>query len=177
MEPCNLKRCKITDSENKSTYFYTCGRPGRSKGREGCVSDDLVSEWVLGIQKILDTDNIMIISLLGRKYKKTGQSEFSFYSSFYGPWDNPKKREDKVSFQEWLDEQHGDIRIVIREHPTIDHNSSEPMPLADIKRDIHNGISEGRTVIVIDSAGETRTGKVRDYMKTEDEKPLTAPCP
>lgn len=166
----------MTDAAGESKYFYTCGRPGRSKGPDRSVSDELVSKWVLGIQKILETDNIMIISLLGRKCTKTGKSEFSYYSSFHGLGDNTKERKDKISFQEWLDKRHRDIWIVVREYPTIDHNYSETIPLADIKRDIHNGISEGLTVIVMDSAGESRTGKVRGYMKTEYEKLLTAQC-
>ena len=176
MEPCNLRKCKIASTTSEPQYFYTCGRPGRSKGKDKRVCDKLASEWVLGIQRMLKTDNIMIVSLLGRKCTKTGKSEFWPYS-FYGLGDCAKERKGKIPFQEWLNEQHGTMEIIVREYPTIDHNDSEPIPLADIEHDIREGIAEGRTVVVMDSAGVSRTGKVRKHMKTEDEKYLTAPCP
>ena len=78
---------------------------------------------------------------------------------------------NKMSFQEWLDQQHKDLQILVREHPTVD---SQPIPyeqLSAIATDVLNFISAGRTVVVMDSGGVGRTGAVCKYMKATEDTP------
>ncbi len=169
MEPCQLRRWRISISPDWDAWFFTCARPGRSKGPDGDVPDDLVSSWVRG----LPGPNTVIISLLGRKRNRKQLSEFSYYS-FYGGWDNPSECDNKPSFQEWLDQRHKDLQILVREYPTFDPDIYNPRPihprrLAAIEHDVRHLISEGRTVVVMDSGGVGRTGEVCEHMKaTED---------
>lgn len=163
MEPYRLKRWKV-DSSPDAIYFYTCARPGRSKynykKKNNEVSDDLVSAWVLG----LPGPNTAIISLLGRK-PADGTSEFSFYS-FCGGWDTYSECE---TFQDWIDQWHGDIQIRIREHPTYDRCKIPPEKLDAIAADVRKLTSEGRTVVVVDSGGVGRTGQVVKHMKAIED--------
>ena len=169
MEPYNLQRWRIDISPSQDACFFTCARPGRSKGGDNGVPDDLVSVWVRG----LPGPNTVIVSLLGRKNDSRRLSELSYYS-FYGKADKSSERENKVSFQEWLDLHHEDLGILVCEHPTYDSYTHDPCPihpykLAAIRRDIQQLITEGRTVVVMDSGGVGRTGEVCEYMKaTED---------
>lgn len=169
MEPYNIRKCRISISPSCDARFFTCARPGRSKGSDGCVTDELVSAWVKG----LPGPNTVIISLLGRKRNRKELSEFSYYS-FYGEWDTPPERSDKPSFQEWLERHHKDLQILVREHPTYDRDIYNflpipPFTLAAIESDVRQFVSEGRTVVVMDSGGVGRTGEVCEYMKpTED---------
>ena len=166
LEPYRLRRWRITISPDNAAFFYTCARPGRSKGPFGQIADDLVSTWVLG----LPGPDTAVVSLLGRKRGPKGPSEFSFYS-FYGEDDSPSERGNRPSFQEWLDQQHSHLSVLIREHPTYDFCSIDPEKLAAIAAEIVDLIIAGRTVVVVDSGGQTRTGAVcRDMKAVEDSR-------
>ena len=153
MEPYRLKRWKLQVEPDKDTHFFTCARPGRSKDADTNVPDKTVSVWVNG----LPGPNTAIISLLGRKYGPEGLSEFSFYT-FRSAHDEPLERRRQLSFQEWLDSKHNDLQILVSEHPTYDFQKISVEQIAAIEADIRRFISEGRTVVVVDSGGLTRTG-------------------
>ncbi len=161
MEPLHLKCWEIGVEPSSGLMFFTCARPGRSLGPDNDVPDDVVSNWVRG----LPGPNTVIISLLGRKRNRKQLSEFSYYSSFCGEWDTPLERDNKPSFQEWLQQHHNDLDILIREHPTYDDTDVPSTTICAISTDVHRFIEEGRTVIVMDSGGVGRTGQVCEYLK------------
>ncbi|MCY4624588.1 MAG: hypothetical protein OXC99_06285 [Chloroflexi bacterium] len=107
----------------------------------------------------------MIISLLGRK--PDGKSEFRFYP-FHGNWDSVEERRDKPSFQEWLDRHHSDMSLSVIEHPTVDQGI-ETEKAKMIAAEVVRLTSLGRTVVVVDSAGVSRTGKVAKVLRTWSE--------
>ena len=159
MEPVNIRRWRIEIPPYGTGYFFTCGRPGRSKGQKGRVSDKLASAWV----DALPRPKTAIISLLGRKQTEKGLSEFSYYS-FCGGLDTPLERGNLPTFQEWLDQRHEDLQILVREHPTIDAGSPPRSRLEAIATDICDLLRQGRTVVVVDSGGVDRTGAVCSYL-------------
>ena len=160
MEPYQLRRWTMNTASGTQRYFYTCGRPGRSLGRDCEVPDVTVSEWV----NRLPGPDTAIVSLLGRKGDWNGLSEYSYYS-FCGPLDKPEERGNKPSFQEWLDHHHEDLRILACEHPTLDYRDIPSDKVAAIASDVNRLIEEGRTVVVIDSGGISRTGQVAAYLR------------
>ena len=168
LEPYRLRRWRIGVPPDNAAFFYTCARPGRSGGRKEGVSDGVVSVWVRG----LPGPDTAIVSLLGRKRGPWGLSEFSFYS-FYGEDDSPSECGNQPSFQEWIDQRHPDIPILVREHPTYDLRAIGPDTLADIAADILDLIAAGRTVVVVDSGGQERTGAVCRYMKAVEDSRST----
>ncbi len=101
---------------------------------------------------------------LGRKQGKKGTSEFPYYS-FSGGLDTYSERGNQPTFAEWLDTHHGDLRILVREHPTYDYRSISYGKLTAIEAEVRHLTSTGRTVVVVDSGGDTRTGKVCRHMK------------
>jgi hypothetical protein len=152
-------------SSYEGAQLFTCARPGRSKGADRPVDDALVHRWVEGLP---GGANVAVVSLLGRKQGSKGVSEFSFYS-FYGVLDSPQERGKRPSFQEWLDRWHRDRAIRVVEHPTYDFVSQTEEELSAIESDVLRLLSEGRTVVLMDSGGETRTRRVCNYMGlTED---------
>ena len=159
MEPHKLKKWKTDSSQGDIAYFYTCARPGRSGGPKGRVSDQVVSTWVEG----LPGPDTAIVSLLGRKQGSKGSSEFSYYS-FSGGVDTSPERGSKPTFAEWLDTHHTERRILVREHPTYDYWPIPHERLAAIEAEVRHLTSIGRTVVVVDSGGESRTGKVCQHM-------------
>ena len=163
MEPINLKHWQFSDSSGNDAYFYTCARPGRSMGQDESVPQNLLSLW---IDRLPDPTNLVIISLLGRKRNWQKLSEFSYYP-FYGGWDTEREREDKPSFQAWLDEWHSNLKIQICEHPTYDYDRRDipPVTLAAIERDVRELTTTGRTVLVMDSGGVGRTGQLSAHLK------------
>ena len=164
MEPHKLRRWKISISPNDEAYLYTCARPGRSKGPNGAVPDEIVSSWING----LPSPNTAIVLLLGRKNGSKGDSEFKFYS-FCGGFDTISERGSSPTFQEWLDKHHQDLQILVCEHPTYDFKRIHSEALDTIKADVLQLLSKSRTVVIVDSGGETRTGQVCKYLKaTED---------
>ena len=159
MEPYRLRTWKVNPSPNSEAYFYTCARPGRSNGPNGQVSDTIVSTWVRG----LPGPDTAIILLLGRKDGQEGMSEFSFYS-FCGGFDTPSERKNQPTFQEWLNQRHEDLQVLVHEHPTYDFQKLSPEKLADISADFWDLVSAHRTVVVVDSGGQTRTSEVCKYL-------------
>ena len=162
--PYKLKRWRM-DTSTGSAHFFTCGRPRRQEDPEALVSDELVHRWVLG----LPGPYTAIISLLGRKERRQGKSEFSYYS-FCGGFDTPSERDGRPTFQEWLNCHHKDLDVLVREHPTFDYVDTIPHEtLEAVKADILQLISMDRRVIVVDSGGVGRTGLVRCYMGAKED--------
>jgi hypothetical protein len=159
MEPYKLRRWRPTSS-SQNVQFFTCARPGRSKSARDRIPDDLVHQWPRGLPG--DT-NTVVISLLGRKHSPGGESEFSFYS-FYGPLDLPAERRGLLSFQQWLDRWHKNRSIQVLEHPTYDFCRVPPQTLNAVASDISRLLSANRTVVLMDSGGETRTKQVCQHM-------------
>ncbi len=167
--PYNLKP-RIMNTPTGPAHFFTCGRPGREKGRTKPVPDELVHRWVLGLRERCGP-NIVIISLLGRKGGPEGKSEFWFYF-FCGGSDTAAERENRPTFQEWLDAHYKDLNILVREYPTFDGNHGKFVPLETLEAvsaEIKQLISMGRTVVVVDSAGAERTGRVCTHMGAKED--------
>jgi hypothetical protein len=146
-------------------YFFTGARPGRTgdpASKHGHVPDDLVHRWVLG----LPGPNTAIVSLLGRK--PDGLSEFSFYS-FYGGFDLPSEHPGRLSFQQCLARWHRNRSILVCEHPTCDFSPVRRETLDAVAIDIHGLLSAGRTVVLMDSGGQTRTGMVCNHMSVVED--------
>jgi hypothetical protein len=159
-KPYMLRRWRIGLGPN-CHHFFTCARPGRTgdpKSKNVPVPDELVHRWVLG----LPGPQTSIVSLLGRK--PDGRSEFSFYS-FYGGFDFASEHRGRLSFQEWITKWHEDSFINVREHPTCDFKAITTQNLDAIASDIRQLLSAGRTVVVIDSGGQTRTGQVCNHLR------------
>jgi hypothetical protein len=142
-----------------SWQLNTCGRPGRSKGKDQVIEDKTVHEWI----RNLPGTNTVIVSLLGRKNGPSGKSEFSIYPAFYGDWDQPKERRGTISFQHWLDRHHKDFGIRVVELPTYD----AVLPEATLRTaacEISPLLSEGPTVMLMDSSELERTSQVCKHM-------------
>lgn len=154
----NLRRWRSPD---RSWQFYTCARPGRSKGKDRQVDDQTVREWVHGLPS---GNSIVIVSLLGRKNGPAGKSEFSCYLSFHGDWDEPQERRGKISFQKWLDRNHKDRGIRVMEFPTCDGIRVSEATLRAVESEISRLLFEGSTVVLMDSGGIERTGQVCKHM-------------
>jgi hypothetical protein len=90
-------------------------------------------------------------------------SEFSFYS-FYGAWDSPKERRGRMSLEAWLEKWHKDRRIILIEHPTYDFQPISLQTVEAVSSDAVRELSIGRTVVLVDSGGEQRTGQVCRFM-------------
>lgn len=105
------------------------------------------------------------MSLLGEK--QDGMSEFAFYS-FRSEADVDRGR--RPSFQEWLERFHADKSIVVFEHPTVDYADHIPEDrFVAIATDIVRLVAEGRTVVLVDSGGEQRTGEVCRRMDAKED--------
>jgi hypothetical protein len=159
MEPYRKRRWRRA-SDATRIAFFTCARPGRSKSKDQPVSDKTVHQWVNN----LPGPDTSIVSLLGDK--PDGMSEFWFYS-FYGGWDDPAEARGRLSFQAWLDKWHADRSIQVVEHPTHDYSPTKisAETLAAIETDVERLLAAGRTVILVDSGGETRAGQVCRHLK------------
>lgn len=131
------------------------------------MDDHLVHRWV---ENLPGGANVAVVSLLGRKH---GASEFTFYS-FCGGLDSPGERRSRPSFQEWLDRWHKDRAIQVFEHPTDDFVSIPEDKRSAIKSEILRLLDEGRTVVLVDSGGETRTREVCKYMGLVEDS--SRPC-
>jgi hypothetical protein len=164
IKPYMLKRWRL-DATREPLWFFTCARPGRNgnqASKTASVSDDVVHRWVLG----LPGPHTAIVSLLGRK--PDGTSEFSFYS-FYGGFDLPADNPGRLSFQSWLDKWHGSLSIILREHPTWDFKPMSPETLEAVSNEIRELASAGRTIVLIDSGGVTRTGRVCRHISAVED--------
>ena len=170
-KPYMWRRWRV-DTPSGSAHFFTCARPGRSgddKSKTQKVRDETVHRWVRGLQKHCGP-NMAIISLLGRKNGPEGESEFSLYT-FCGGCDTSSEPRDSLIFQEWLDCHHKDLDILVLEHPTYDYKGIPTETLDAVKADIDELTSMGRTVIVMDSGGATRTYMVATHMGAKEDFP------
>ncbi len=171
-KPYRLKRWKV-DTPKGVSHFFTCARPGRSaceRSKIAKVSDAAVHSWVLGLSEHCGS-SIAIVSLLGQKKDAKGTSEFSFYS-FCGGFDDCSERKNRLTFEEWLNCHHKGLGIVVKEHPTYDFGKKNTFPPGTqeaVKSDIEELLSTGRTVVVMDSGGETRTGMVSAYLGAKED--------
>lgn len=164
MEPYKLRRWRRASSAEKIQLF-TCARPGRSKGSSGAVSDSIVDQWV---KRLPGGDPTAVISLLGRK--PNGLSEYSFYS-FTGIIETPQERGDRPLFEDWLAHRHPHRQIQVVEYPTTDFKPLPSEILEAVCRELDSLLQAGRTVVLMDSGGETRTGQVcRHGAKVEDPR-------
>lgn len=163
LKPYMLRRWRAATTPAYS--FFTCARPGRTGDattKVQRVPDELVRRWVLG----LPGPKTAIVSLLGKK--PDGLSEFSFYS-FYGGFDLPSDKPGRPSFQEWLERWHPDPSISVREHPTTDFQPIPTDTLNAVAAAINELLLSGRTVVLVDSGGQTRTKVVCKHIQaTED---------
>jgi hypothetical protein len=154
MEPYRKRRWR-KQSSPEYLAFFTCARPGRSRGSTQPVPDSIVRQWVTGLPGPRTT----IISLLGHKPDRT--SEFSFYS-FHGKDDTARESRGKQPFQAWLEQHHPGTTVI--EHPTTDFRPIPDEILAAIAHDVERLLAEGGTIILIDSGGQTRTGTVCKHL-------------
>jgi hypothetical protein len=166
VEPFKLRWWRPAASAGQ--YVCTCARPGRSKGKDSSVSDQQLHNWVKALP---GGKGIVIISLLGRKNGPSGRSEFSYYSSLYGPCDSPSERAHKLSIQEWLDRWHGSRSIRVIEHPTYDGTAIPEATLAAVRDSILAWMPR-TTVVVVDSGGLERTSQVCKYMNLIEDSSI-----
>lgn len=153
VEPHKLRRWRRASSPDRLSFF-TCARPGRSAGNSGAVPDAVVEKWVRGLPGGAATT---VISLLG--WKPDGLSEFSFYS-FSGSFETAAERRRRISFAQWLQQRCADRGIQLIEHPTTDFKPVSDQVLDAATRDIEACLLAGRTAVLVDSGGETRTRQV-----------------
>jgi hypothetical protein len=152
MEPYRKRRWRHSTAPEQIAFF-TCARPGRSLGSTQPVPDAIVHKWVNG----LPGPRTAIISLLG--CKPDGKSEFSFYN-FSGKDDTTSESRGKPPWQAWLDRHHPDRGVTVIEHPTTDFQPITDETLQRVAKDVQRLLGEGRTIVLIDSGGQTRTGTV-----------------
>lgn len=115
------------------------------------MSDAIVDRWVKGLP---GGNGAAIVSLLGKK--PDGMSEFAFYS-FAGAREVESAQHRGPSFQGWLTKRHPKRGIVVMEHPTTDLRLVETETVQAVGADIECLLRDGRTVILVDSGGETRS--------------------
>jgi hypothetical protein len=158
VEPYRLRQWRVGAGR-----LFTCGRPGRDKYKEATkVPDKVIHDWV---RKLPGSDKV-IVSLLGRK--PDGTSEFSFYP-FYGGFDTVDQPCGRTSFQQWLNEHYPELDIEVCEHPTEDFRKIPEKTLAAVAHEIDHALAAGKTVVLIDSGGQTRTGAICSYMRLQEQ--------
>jgi hypothetical protein len=96
---------------------------------------------------------------LGRKAEPNPISEYSFYT-FRGGHELLDERPGTVTFQHWLDVRFGSGTFVVIDFPTVDTEKVDPSQLSCICDCIGTLLSAGASVVVVDSGGFGRTGKV-----------------
>jgi len=150
-EPANLCEWIASATAEGPGRLFTCGRPGRATfGRaKTTIPDAVVDAWVKGLPQV---DVLDIVSLLGKK--TSGFSEFGYY-----PFRSAQEAVSKPTFQEWLDRRYG-RRFFIHEYPTVDAQGIPRDVLETVAARVLELIAEGRTVVVMDSAGAERTARV-----------------
>lgn len=155
-EPINLREWRPVTTVPKRGCLLTCGRPGRGTfGRQKkLVADDIIDLWVQGLPK---AEELHIVSLLGQK--TTGFSEFGYY-----PFQSSKETGTKPTFQEWLNDRYPQ-QFVVHEFPTTDGQGIPPDVLKEVTRYLLDLIENGKSVLVIDSAGAERVARVCGKMR------------
>jgi hypothetical protein len=168
-EPCNLREWRV-----KSGHLFTCGRPGRGhyssadKKWPVIVPDDILHAWVDGLPPF---GPLNIVSLLGEKYVGK-HSEFKHY-----PFRSCFETGSKATFQAWLDANcHGRFRV--HEFQTVDADPAG-IPLDEIARItacVQGLLAQGEAVVIVDSAGVSRTGRVCREMGLTESQSLRGHC-
>lgn len=159
-EPCNLREWRVD-----SGRLLTCGRPGRGKysGSKKKIPIDVIDAWADGL---LEAGCRQIVSLLG--WKAHGLSEFSYYP-FRSCEEASDPTDPKSTFQEWLNARCG-LRFFVREFRTIDDPDKITAESVTVIKDcVLDLLGRGHTVVIVDSAGVQRTGKIRDALGASDE--------
>jgi len=155
MEPFRLREWKVPVGR-----LFTCGRPGRSKWKDASkVPNDALRKWTQN----LPDGKLAIVSLLGRK--PDGTSEYSFYP-FYGGFDD---NDGRPTFRAWLQTYCPGREIVVRDHPTVDFELIPNDTLQNISTDVCHFLEQEYTVILMDSGGVTRTGKVCTFLRLHEK--------
>ncbi len=137
--------------------LFTCARPGRSLGRKkGRIDDAIVKEWVVGLPK---PRPLHIVSLLGTKPPPSCISEYSYYS-FRGGHEAAGQLPSSITFQAWLDLHYGKGSFFVVDFPTVDTKEIDAPRLSTICAFIRSLLELSANVLVVDSGGVGRTGKV-----------------
>jgi hypothetical protein len=151
-EPVNLRQWKLP-AEMAGGRLFTAGRPGRGTAgyarERRLVDDPIIDRWVAGLPA---AEVLHIVSLLGQKTDRF--SEFAYY-----PFRSCREAGSKPSFHDWLNSRYGD-RFIVHEFPTTDARGIEAGVMEDVKSCLRRLLGEGRTVLLIDSAGAERTARV-----------------
>lgn len=112
----------------------------------------------------LPAGDLAVVSLLGQK--PDGTSEFSFYP-FRGGYDGSDK--GLPTFEEWLAKHYPERAIVVRELPTIDFRPVPLETLQSAEAEIARLLQAGKTVVLVDSGGVTRTGAVCRHLRLQEK--------
>jgi hypothetical protein len=112
----------------------------------------------------LPAGELAVVSLLGQK--PDGTSEFSFYP-FRGRYDRGDR--GVPTFEEWLAKHYPERAIIVREHPTIDFRPVPPETLDCVAAEIASLLQVGKTVVIMDSGGETRTGALCRHLRLQEK--------
>lgn len=159
-EPHHFRRWR-RGATSEPIPIYTCGRPGRSLGPNGAVSDQTVKQWLRGLQTKLPAQRpLSILSLLGTKPDGTDEHSFYSFRTFDG-------------FVEWL-AQNAPFDVKLEHFATMDFRAV-PRSLADkVGLAPARELQAGRSVLILDSGGEQRTRAVcRMIGLTEDPRTLS----
>lgn len=117
------------------------------------IPDGTIDEWVNGLPR---ADVLHIVSLLGEKVG--GYSEFNYY-----PFRSSKVSGEEPTFEEWLNKRY-DRQFKVHEFPTVDARSMQAETFDSVVKQIRVLLDAGHTVVVVDSAGEVRTGDLCSRM-------------
>ncbi len=147
----NLREWRAVTGSGRPGRLFTCGRPGRATyGRAKIVvPTDVIDQWQRGLPGALV---LHIVSLLG--CKTTGLSEFSYY-----PFRSATESGTKPTFEAWLNERY-DRRFLVHEFRTVDGQGIPGDILDAAGRGVLACLEDGRTTVVVDSAGAERTARV-----------------
>lgn len=168
-EPCNLREWSV-----ELGRLFTCGRPGRGhypsadKKWPTIVPDVILHSWVAGLPLC---SPLNIVSLLGSKFVGK-HSEFKHY-----PFRSCFETGSKTTFQAWLD-ANCDRRFRVHEFRTVDADPAG-IPLDEIARItacVHGLLAQGEAVVIVDSAGVSRTGRVCREMGLMENQSLGGRC-
>ncbi len=137
--------------------LFTCTRPGRSLGAKVSQIDDaIVKAWVNGLPQLRP---LYIVSLPGSKPQPSGISEYSFYS-FRGGHEPADQRPTSITFQKWLDLHFGKGSFIVVDFPTVDTEAIDVSYLFTICAAVRSLLEASANVLVVDSGGVGRSGKV-----------------
>ncbi len=168
-EPCNLREWRV-----ESGRLFTCGRPGRGHYPSAdqkwpvTVPNDNLAGWVEGLPPC---SPLNIVSLLGEKFVGK-HSEFKHY-----PFRSSFETGSKATFQAWLD-ANCDGRFRVHEFHTVDADPAG-IPLDEIARItacVQGLLAQGQAVVIVDSAGVSRTGRVCGEMGLTESQSLGGRC-